>query len=373
MEYMKKKIVIVGAGPAGIGFGILLKQLGFKDFVILEQEEVGSSFKKWPKEMRLITPSFTGHGFGLLDLNAIAPDTSPAYTLEKEHLSGEEYASYLQILALHFTLPIHSYTKVRHVSKPNATFLIDTSEGQYEADILIWATGEFHFPNDCPFPGAEHGLHTSKVSSWTELEGDEYVVVGGYESGMDAAVNLAQAEKRVTVLSNGEAWRADSPDPSVSLSPYTKERLAAAYATKRLSLKGNAKVEKIVKQHNGYRLLLEDGSSLFTKTCPILATGFHSGAKQLGHLFEWGEEGKPLLTELDESTKVVNLFLVGPSVQHKNVIFCFIYKFRQRFAVIANEIFDRFHIDYDEKVFDYYRRNQMFLDDLSCCEVSCEC
>lgn len=370
---MKNKIVIVGAGPAGIGFGILLKQLGFKDFVILEQEEAGASFAKWPKEMRLITPSFTGHGFGSLDLNAIVPDSSPAYTFDKEHLSGEEYASYLQMLALHFTLPIHSYTKVRHVSKPNTAFLIDTNEGLYEADILIWATGEFHFPNDRPFPGAEHGLHSSKVLSWTELEGDEYVVVGGYESGIDAAVNLAQTGKQVTVLCNGEAWQTDSADPSISLSPYTKERLAAAHATKRLTLKGNASVKQVVKHHDEYHLLLEDGSSIITKNRPILATGFQSGAKQLDQLFKWKENGKPLLTEWDESTKTANLFLIGPSVQHKNVIFCFIYKFRQRFAVIAKELCERFDLEYNEKIFDNYRQNQMFLDDLSCCEVSCEC
>lgn len=58
------KLVIVGAGPSGIGLGILLKKMNFEDFVILEKEEIGASFRKWPKEMKLITPSFTGHDSG---------------------------------------------------------------------------------------------------------------------------------------------------------------------------------------------------------------------------------------------------------------------------------------------------------------------
>ena len=47
----KKKfdVVIVGAGPAGLGVGILLKKLDL-DFIILEKNSIGASFKKWPKK-----------------------------------------------------------------------------------------------------------------------------------------------------------------------------------------------------------------------------------------------------------------------------------------------------------------------------------
>ena len=41
-----------------------------------------------------------------------------------------------------------------------------------------------------------------QVSSWASLDGDERVVIGGYESGVDAAVNLAKAGKQATVLAS---------------------------------------------------------------------------------------------------------------------------------------------------------------------------
>lgn len=88
--------IIVGAGPAGIGVGIALQDMGLTQFVILERSEVGASFLLWPEEMRFITPSFTSNAYGLLDLNAIALNTSPAYTLGTEHPSGEDYADYLR-------------------------------------------------------------------------------------------------------------------------------------------------------------------------------------------------------------------------------------------------------------------------------------
>lgn len=71
-------VVIVGAGPAGVGCAVVLQELGLENFVLLDRLQVGASFSRWPVEMNLITPSFPSHGFGLLDLNAITLKTSPA-------------------------------------------------------------------------------------------------------------------------------------------------------------------------------------------------------------------------------------------------------------------------------------------------------
>jgi len=78
-------VIIVGAGPAGIGVAVALREVGVDNILVLDRHEVGASFKRWPREMRFITPSFTSNAFGLLDLNAIVAGTSPAYTLDQEH------------------------------------------------------------------------------------------------------------------------------------------------------------------------------------------------------------------------------------------------------------------------------------------------
>lgn len=81
-------VVIVGAGAAGIGCGVVLKELGIERFTILDRHQVGASFSRWPEEMNFITPSFPSHGFGLLDLNAVTPQTSPAIAFCPEHAKG---------------------------------------------------------------------------------------------------------------------------------------------------------------------------------------------------------------------------------------------------------------------------------------------
>ncbi|NES80608.1 MAG: NAD(P)-binding domain-containing protein [Moorea sp. SIO2B7] len=126
------EVVIVGAGAAGIGCGVVLKDLGIENFVIVERHQVGASFRRWAEEMRFITPSFPSHGFGLLDLNAVVLNTSPALSFRKEHLSGKEYALYLETVAEHFQLPIKTETNVKTMAAlpQGKGFVLETSKGE---------------------------------------------------------------------------------------------------------------------------------------------------------------------------------------------------------------------------------------------------
>ncbi|MEM7066579.1 MAG: NAD(P)/FAD-dependent oxidoreductase [Cyanobacteria bacterium P01_B01_bin.77] len=363
-------VVIVGAGAAGIGCGVVLKELGLERFTILERHQVGASFSRWPKEMSFITPSFPSHGFGLLDLNAVTLKTSPAIAFRQEHVSGEQYAIYLQTVADHFELSIQTEVDVQSVDPlPQGGFTLRTSNGEISTQFVIWAAGEFQYPKLNPFPGAEHCLHNSQIRTWTDLEGDEFIIIGGYESGMDAAANLIALGKKVGVLDRSDAWVNPDSDPSISLSPYTLQRLKFVYRTGRLDLVGNAPIEEVKPIPGGYAVYSEY-QKWMTAHPPILCTGFDTGLKQISPLFDWSK-GYAALTENDESTLTPGLFVSGPSVRHGDLIFCFIYKFRQRFAVIAHAIAQRLNLD--PTPLEAYRQAGLFLDDLSCCDNDCIC
>ena len=119
---------------------------------------------------------------------------------------------------------------------------------------------------------------------------------------------------------------------------------------------------------------------LHTAQPPVLCTGFEgSVAFAARHLFDLADEsdaakgclaGAPLLTADDESTKVPGVFLVGPSVRHDELSFCFIYKFRQRFGVVADAICRGLGRDTASAV-EQCRSMNMYLDDLECCEGAC--
>lgn len=364
------EVVIVGAGAAGIGVGVALQRIG-APFAILERGSVGESFKRWPVEMRFITPSFNSNGFGQVDLNAVTPDTSPAFTLRKERLSGMDYARYLAAVAQYFALPIQTGVDVQRLSPTDGGFILQTSAGEIQARFVIWAAGEFQYPRLNGFRGASLCLHNSQVRTWQSLPGEEYIVIGGYESGVDAAVQLAQLGKAVRVFDGRASWDVDASDPSVSLSPYTHQRLRRAMQSGRIQLLGGLHVVEAVKHGRGYAVRTDDGEWHATATQPILATGFAGSLRLIADLFDWREDGQPHLNDVDESTRTPNLFVVGPSVRHEHHIFCFIYKFRQRFPVVANAIGSRLGLDTQPLAI--YRQANMYLDDLSCCGAACAC
>ena len=240
-------------------------------------------------------------------------------------------------------------------------------------------------------------------------------VIGGYESGVDAAVNLAKAGKRCTVLASTATWNVQTPDPSTELAPYTAERLrevTAAGFSPQPELLAPLRVRRVERaEGGGYNVIAEwkaaehlplngqrkplatlaevgvhagaEGSELVVHTAqpPVLCTGFEgsvvSGAAC--DLFEFADEsdeakgclcGAALLTQEDESTKVPGVFLVGPSVSHGQLSFCFVYKFRQRFGIVANAICRGLGRD-TRRAVAQCRQENMYLDDFSCCEGAC--
>ncbi|GIS48201.1 MAG: hypothetical protein Ct9H90mP21_1080 [Methanobacteriota archaeon] len=60
------------------------------------------------------------------------------------------------------------------------------------------------------------------------MEGGDFLVIGGYESGVDAAYHLSKRGKKVTIFDKAHPWGLDTSDPSVSLSTFSYERMRDA-------------------------------------------------------------------------------------------------------------------------------------------------
>jgi len=312
-------------------------------------------------------------------------------------------------------LPLFSVT-IRSVKEDDKD---DAKEETLKARYVVWAAGEFQYPRGSSghgsIVGSEHCLHNSKVRSWAKLPGNDFIIIGGYESGIDATVNLAKAGKQCQLLASTPCWNVKTADPSAELAPYTAGRLrdvmAPDFVHKPKLLAPLCVVKIEPSQDGGFdvhaRWLPQDkepvhaplrnlsnvvaasteppgkeGSRivLHTPSAPILATGFEGSVNAAAsHLFAIADENHPhkgcladapLLTEEDESTKTPGVFLVGPSVQHDKLSFCFVYKFRQRFAVVANAICQGLGMDTKAAVAEC-RSINMYLDDFARCEDTC--
>lgn len=471
-SFVDVDVVIVGAGAAGIGCALMLTEtfgLNKSRVMLVERgDDVGTTFERWPKEMRFISPSFNQQGWTpSFDLNSIRYGTSPAFSMHAEHPTGSEYAAYLRALAANHKLQVMPNTEVVSVEpddddeETEKLLFVKTRKMTPNAKTelimaryVVWAAGEFQYPrgggpgtfagvasgsveteeekksdmevetpaqtkknNKSDFPGSDLCLHNSKVFSWASLTGDDYVIIGGYESGIDACYHLAKAGKKTTVLASTRCWRVKTADPSTELAPFTAGRLCEVMAPafspsprllaplKVLSVEKKVAADGTVsyivmaqwkkeEKHTDAPLRSAinavhtespgtAGSTVLFETPhpPVLCSGFENSVKAAAsNLFAFATnkdkrkkgclDGSPLLTKQDESTKVPGVFLVGPMVSHGNLSFCFVYKFRQRFAVVANAICQGLGLDTRAAV-EECRKTRMYLDDLSCCENSC--
>ena len=363
-------VIVVGAGAAGVGVSIALIHAGVENFLIVDRDTVGASFDSWPAETRFITPSFPSNSIGMLDLNSIAIGVSPAYSMKIEHPTGPEFAQHLRDIAEYFELPLQENTDVKTIEKKEGFFHLETNQGTLFANNVIWSAGEYQYPCTDVFTGSELCRHTATVPSYAELEGDDFLIIGGYESGVDAAYHLSNRNKKVRLFDLNAPWDAATSDPSVALSTYSFERMRNPKFEENTDLYPETIVNSVTLTDGIYEINTEDGQIFQSKVQPLLAAGFDGSHKFVSHLFEQREDGFPSISEDDESTITPGMYLCGPSVRHDGHVFCFIYKYRQRFAIVANAIASSLEIDTEEFVA-AYRSWGMYLDDLSCCGQEC--
>ncbi|NQY02015.1 MAG: NAD(P)-binding domain-containing protein [Halieaceae bacterium] len=364
-------VLIVGAGAAGIGVAIALLDANIDNFAVLESEQVGASFASWPRETRFITPSFPTNSVGMLDLNSVAIGVSPGASLQVEHPTGFEFAQHLRAIVDHFGVPVREGVNVTGIVKDSGIFLVRTANSELQARHVIWAAGEFKYPRRLGFPGAELCLHTASIDSYDDIDGDDIIVIGGYESGVDAAFNLAFRDKLVRLFDRECPWESISTDPSIALSPISLERMREDWFVEQVELHPYSPVTAVQPHDQGFEVTVLDGKTFHTDVAPLWAGGFEGSHMRIANLFEMRPDGFPQLTESDESTLAPGLFFSGPIVRHDEQVFCFIYKFRQRFAVVAKAIADSLGMPADS--LESYRTWGMYLDDLSCCGGECVC
>ena len=100
-------------------------------------------------------------------------------------------------------------------------WVIDTSQGVFKCKYLIWAAGEFQNPQIKNLAGHTHAIHSSLIKKPSELKGEDYTIIGGYESGVQIAAELIKHNKKVTLINPTKIDQMDTSDPSKFMSLYT--------------------------------------------------------------------------------------------------------------------------------------------------------
>jgi cation diffusion facilitator CzcD-associated flavoprotein CzcO len=204
------RVAIIGAGFAGIGAAIALRDSGERDFVVLEQaESVGGTWRdnRYPGVACDVPSHLYSYSF------LPNPDWSNVFA------SGPEIHDYLQSAVdtqdLEEHLRLNTAMTGLDWDEEWAVWRIDTSQGGYTADAVILAAGRLTEPRIPELPGIEtfrgELFHSARWRDDVDLTGKRVAVIGTGASAIQLVPRLA-AQSHVTVFQRSAPWIVPRPD-----------------------------------------------------------------------------------------------------------------------------------------------------------------
>jgi cation diffusion facilitator CzcD-associated flavoprotein CzcO len=197
------KIVIVGAGPAGLAMAMRLEQAGHTDFTIVERSRgVGGT---WHDNR------YPGCGCDVpshLYCFSFAPKPDWKHKFARQ----PEIEQYLQRCVEEFGLAPHLQldTEVLGAQFVDGAWHIRTSRGDLTADVLISGTGQLNRPRIPALPGAESfagvSFHSARWNDQFDPRGKRVVVIGNGASAAQFVPELVPHVAQLTLLSRTPAY-----------------------------------------------------------------------------------------------------------------------------------------------------------------------
>ena len=193
--------VIVGGGQAGLAISYYLSQEG-RDHVVLERAPaVAHAWRnqRWDS-FTLVTPNF----------QVRMPGAEYRGDDPYGFMSLAEVIKYFDDYVERFRLPVHFGVEVFSVEKIRYGYLVRTSDGNYETENVVIATGLYQSPKipsySAEIPQAILQMHSMHYRNPSTLPEGAVLVVGTGQSGAQIAQELYQSGRKV-YLSIGSAGR----------------------------------------------------------------------------------------------------------------------------------------------------------------------
>ena len=191
-------VIIIGAGPAGLAVGAVLRRANVP-FVILERaERVGESWHRHYDRLHLHTPK----SHSALPYRPY-PSTYPRYP------SRQQFVEYLNDYARTFEIePEFGREMLRVARNADGAWEVNTNAGNYRGRRVVIATGYNRVPNLPRWPGQESFrgriIHSSEYTNAKAFRDSRVLVVGFGNSGAEIALDLAEHGVRCAIAVRGK-------------------------------------------------------------------------------------------------------------------------------------------------------------------------
>ena len=202
---MRTKVLIIGTGFAGLGMAIRLKQAGLDDFAVLERAgEVGGTWRDntYPGAACDVPSHLYSFSF------APNPDWSRSFSPQAE------IQEYLERTATDFGvrphIRFHHEVQGAVWDEADRCWRVRTNHGDFEADVLISATGALSDPAVPALPGLDRFegtvFHSAQWRHDHDLTGRRVAVVGTGASAIQFVPQIQPQVAHLTVFQRTPPW-----------------------------------------------------------------------------------------------------------------------------------------------------------------------
>ncbi len=207
----KARVGIIGAGFAGLGMGIRLRQTGNDDFIILESgSAIGGTWRDndYPGCACDVPSNLYSYSF--------APN--PNWTTTFAH--QDEIRAYTERVAADHDLgrSVHLDTFVQDATWNDETkqWHVSTSQGNYVFDVLVSATGPLSAPSIPNLPGLEDFdgpvFHSAEWDHSVDLTGKRVAVIGTGASAIQFVPEIQKIVGELKLFQRTPPWLLPRPE-----------------------------------------------------------------------------------------------------------------------------------------------------------------
>ncbi|NTV70445.1 MAG: NAD(P)-binding domain-containing protein [Azonexaceae bacterium] len=205
-------LVIIGAGPAGIAASLAAKEAGLNYVTVEQEDSLGGTTYHYPRNKLVMT----------------APMKLPLIgEIKVREISKEELMEIWQGILDKATPNIQFSERMEEIAPIDSIFSIRTNKGTYSTASVLLAIGRRGTPRKLGAKGEEQAKVVYRLIEADQYRGKHVLVVGGGDSALEAALDIAnEADTRVTLSYRGKAFD--------RVKPKNRARLAEAIAENRI-------------------------------------------------------------------------------------------------------------------------------------------
>jgi cation diffusion facilitator CzcD-associated flavoprotein CzcO len=198
-------VAVVGAGFGGVGAAVMLRRAGYEDVTVFER--AGRVGGVWHHN------TYPGAACDIPShLYEFSFDPNPRWS--RRYAPQVEIQAYVEDVARrHGVLErIRTGTEVQDArwDEERGRWILETSAGVHEADLLIAACGQLSTPKVPPIPGLESfegpSFHTARWRHDVELVGRRVAVVGTGCSAIQVVPAIQPIVERLDVYQRSPGW-----------------------------------------------------------------------------------------------------------------------------------------------------------------------